>query len=72
MPHLIREVEGTGMEKEAKASPPFGPGFTDEQVKKADKLEVWGSCIDEAGGDYTWFALRKNGVLIAGRKQGGY
>lgn len=56
----------------AQKSPPFGPGFPVELVKRATRLEVWGSVIKEDGPDYTEFCLYAGDVLLGKRRLAGY
>lgn len=61
------------METEAKSSPPFGPGFTDEQIKQAERMEIWASRVNDPCADFTEFRLLDNGGGVVAKKRiGGY
>lgn len=70
--HLISTQIGKTMVDTATADAPFGAGFTYEQVAKAEKLEVWGTEIKDAGDDYCEFRLFSKGVIIDRKKVMGY
>lgn len=58
--------------REATQPPPFGPGFPTEQAERADRLEVWGSSINDPGEDFTAFYLIADRVEIGHRRVIGY
>jgi hypothetical protein len=50
----------------------FGPRFSDEEVDKSDKLEVWGTSFDDEGDDYCEFRLLKENEIISTKRVDGY
>jgi hypothetical protein len=56
----------------AKSPPPFGPGFTDQEIQAADTMEIWHSAFTDAGEDCTEFRLFKNNQHTATKRLGGY
>jgi len=55
---------------------PFGPGFSQEQVEQAERMEVWGSsdaCPGMGeGDDYCEFLLFKKNEKFATKRVAGY
>lgn len=73
MPYLMQTVEGARLEREARSSPPFGPGFTDKQIVLAERMEIWASTAADAGGDFTEFRLLAcGGRTLETKRVGGY
>jgi len=70
--HLLSTQTGQTMVNTATAAAPFGAGFTPEQVATADKLEMWGTGIKDAGDEYCEFRLFSNGVIVDTKKVMGY
>lgn len=65
----------TGFQAEAKDEPPFGPGFSDSELRRAKSMEIWGSTFDddEGEGDFCRFILKdESGKQIAARIIAGY
>ena len=58
--------------KEGTQKPPFGAGFSQEQVEQADQLESWGSSFTETGSDFCEFRLLSKGKVIAKQRVAGY
>lgn len=52
----------------AKQQPPFGPGFTDEEIARSVKMEVWCSSFSDPGPDWTVFKLIAADGRIVGTK----
>ena len=53
--------------------PPFGPGFTIDEVDMAEKMIITFTDFKDLGGDYTTFELYdKEGKLIASKTIEGY
>ncbi len=70
---LIAKFTGLHARKDAAAKPPFGAGFPAEIVAKTETLEVHGSELQDAGGDYCEFrAFDSEGTLLATKKVKGY
>ena len=69
--YLRSTLSGEGMSY-ATLEPPFGPGFTEDQVKQADKMEVWCSGFKDPGPDFTRFKLLKGDETVASQEVGGY
>lgn len=62
-----------GFESSAKETPPFGPGFSQDEIDKSSSMEIWGSSIKDDGADFCEFKLKdKDGNVIATRCIGGY
>lgn len=55
--YQVKSLTGKQMRIEALTSPPFGPRFTEEQVSKAVKMEIWCTNFSDPGDDYTEFRL---------------
>lgn len=73
MPHLIVSHEGAAAQIVASLTPPFGPEFPSEVVEQTERLEVWGSGLNDAGCDYCIFkAFAADGNEIKTRTLGGY
>lgn len=69
MPYLHETV----VDKEVMTRrPPFGPGFTVQEVQRAERMEVWGSGIKDPGGDYCEFRLMEGKKVLATRTISGY
>lgn len=70
MPHKISETTDKTQMREPR---PFGPGFPGAKVEKAERMEVWGSSFNDAGGDYCEFRLFDDaGRQIAQSRVDGY
>jgi hypothetical protein len=70
---LIGTTTGLDLITQATTRPPFGPGFTSDEVDNAERLEIYGSSFKQSGGDYCLFVLKdKNGAVIAQRRIDGY
>jgi len=52
--------------------PPFSPEFTEEEVKDADKIEVWATSFNDEGPDYCEFRLMKKDQVISSKRVDGY
>ena len=67
------EFTGPDLARVAQPRPPFGPGFTPEEIAGAVRLEVWHTSFADPGGDYTEFRLfAANGDKVGERKVEGY
>jgi len=70
---LHAKFTGGRARKQAAATPPFGPCFSEEIVEKIETLEVHGSSISDAGPDYCEFlAFDAKGEQIGTKRIGGY
>lgn len=70
--HRIKTVKGEEMIAMAKDKYPFGPGFSDEDLKDAVTMEIWGSSFDDHG-EWTEFKLKDaSGKLIKRKRVDGY
>ena len=70
---LLDTYKGDMMTVKAANEPPFGPGFTTEQVEKAVKMELWGTGFKDAGQDACEFRLiDEKGNTVATRRLNGY
>lgn len=59
--------------REFSAHPPIGPGFIQEQILGAVKMEVWGTTFLDKGEDYCEFRLFNIvGQQIAKKRLEGY
>ena len=60
--------------QQATSKPPFGAGFSAEQVKdiKPTKLELWGSSFDDQGEDFCEYRLFNGEQMVASKRVGGY
>ncbi|MFX0200222.1 MAG: hypothetical protein ACFFCW_29230 [Candidatus Hodarchaeota archaeon] len=73
MPYLYTEHQGEEARREAIQKPPKGPGFSEEEVRNIDRLEVWASSFTDPGEDYTdWKLFDDQGRLINERRIRGY
>ena len=71
--HLLQKVDDMTLREQATRKPPFGPGFPVTLVAQAAWMEVYGSDITDAGGDYCVFMLLDiEGNLIEARRIKGY
>lgn len=53
--------------------PPFGPGFTKQEVLLAETMDIVATDLNEPGPDYAMFILRnKEGDIINSKKISGY
>jgi hypothetical protein len=56
--HLMKKVtEREALVREATSRPPFGPGFSEDELEGAEVLEVHGSSFSDPGPDYCEFKL---------------
>ena len=69
--HLHALYTGAESLTEAAATPPFGPGFTAEEVADADALEVWVTSLEDVA-DTTVWRLVCDGTVIAMSEMGGF
>lgn len=69
---ISESIDAEDAQITAQKSPPFGPGFPVELVKRATRLEVWGSTIMEDGPEYTEFRLYSGTVLLGKRRLAGH
>lgn len=69
--HLHARYTGAELLVEAAATPPFGPGFTAEEVAEADTLEVWVTNLEDVADTTVWRLLRA-GLVVAQAQVGGY
>jgi len=52
---------------------PFGPGFSEDQIKESATMEVWATGFSDPGPDYCEFRLfDADGKRIATRRVDGY
>ena len=72
MPFCSQILTGQTMRQAATQPPPFGPGFSPEQIAQATTLEIWHSSFKDPGPDWTEFRLLANGRQLASQKQVGY
>jgi hypothetical protein len=70
--YKMRDVSKERLALEGGVPPPMGPGFAVEQVRRATRMEVWGSSFDTPGADYCEFRLFDGDVLIDRKRVGGY
>ena len=63
---INRTVEPTALKRSATSRPPFGPGFSEEELEGATALEVYGTSFSDPGPDYCEFKLldAKGNVLL--------
>ena len=69
---LLRTMRAEHLATEASQTPPFGPGFTAEEIAEADHMEVWGSTFSDETEDYTVFKLFVGDMVIAERRVEGF
>ncbi len=53
-------------------TPPFGPGFSEDEARNADAMEIWGTQFNDPGPDYVEFRLIKDGQTWVERRVDGY
>jgi hypothetical protein len=71
--YLMHKHDGDDAVRVAQQTRPFGPGFPEELVKRAHRLEVWGSQFTDPGPDKTVFKLYDiDGAVIGEREVAGY
>ena len=71
--HLVDTFTGDELKFKGINSPPFGPGFSEEQVEQAAALELWGSGFKDPGPDCNEFRLiDADGDVIAKKRLNGY
>lgn|SRR5690625_1761323 len=63
--HLQRTLIGIELVELAASPPPMGPGFANELIQEADRLEIWASTYREAGEDWTDFRLFRGDREVA-------
>lgn len=56
---------------EAATAPPFGPGFTADEMATADTLQVWVTSLADVADTTVWRLLRA-GQLVAQAQVDGY
>jgi hypothetical protein len=65
--------EGIKDKQEMMWEPPYGPGFTKDEIANAETMDIVASDIKEPGIDYAIFMLRnKTGEVIQSKKIIGY
>jgi hypothetical protein len=69
--YLQDTVTGDALAGVVSAPKPFGPGFTAEQARVADSMEVWCSDMSDAV-EQTRFELMRDGKVIATAVIAGY
>jgi len=72
--YVIEEIVGEKLKSAAMLVPPFGPGFAEAEVAKADRLVVKGSSFKDPGPDFCLFELfaGSDPKPVATRRVGGY
>ena len=50
----------------------FNPSFAQEDINRSDRLEVWASSFEDAGGDFSIFRLMDGEIIIAEKRIEGY
>lgn len=69
--HLHARYTGAELLTEARTAPPFGPGFTADEVADADALEIWVTSLEDVA-DTTVWRLVRDGTVIAVSQVGGF
>jgi hypothetical protein len=70
---VVSESGREALVREATSRPPFGPGFSEEELEGAEVLEVHGSSFSDPGPDYCEFRLLDaKGEVLKTRQVGGY
>lgn len=73
MPYPMGMVMGNLMRKMAVDRPPFGPGFTENELECAKIMEIEGSSFSDPGPDYCDFILKDaEGKELARKRVDGY
>jgi len=71
--NLHAKFTGVRARKQAAATPPLGPCFSEEIVERIEILEVHGTSISDAGPDYCEFrAFDARGNLVGTKRVQGY
>jgi hypothetical protein len=71
--YLSDTFKGDSLAVKATERPPFGPGFTDDQVTGAETMEVHCSNVSDPGPDRMEFRLLdKDGNVLATKSLAGY
>jgi hypothetical protein len=71
--HQLDTVEGEELVRQATTKPPFGPGFSADEVARATKMESWGSSFSDPGDDFCLFKLFDSaGTLLGERRTEGF
>ncbi len=68
--HLHARYSGPDVLVHAAPAPPFGPGFTADQIADADTLEVWVTTLADIADTTVWRLLRA-GQPVAMAEVGG-
>ena len=73
MPYVMDTIKGDRLAREATRGSPFGPGFSEAQVKGAERMIITASSFSDPGGDSVVFQLHDaSGAVIASRRIAGY
>lgn len=70
---FTKRISPNLMRDSALQGAPFGPGFSQDVLDRADTLEIWCTGVADPGEDFTDFRLfDADGALIAERRVEGY
>jgi hypothetical protein len=69
--HLHARYTGAELLIHAMETPPFGPGFTAQQVAEADALKLWITSLEDIA-DTTVFRLMRGDAAVAVSQIGGF
>jgi len=73
MPYVMEKLTGARMVEVATDKPPFGPGFSPEEVEEASSMEIIGSTVSDPGPDWCEFVLLdKDGSRVGCTRVPGY
>ena len=73
MPFMDTFSEGQEAKRVASRPGPFWPGFAENIVEKAARVETWCSSFNDPGGDYCeWRAFDSEGRPIGTHRVAGY
>jgi hypothetical protein len=64
--YIVDSFTGAKAKEVATAPPPFGAGFSNEQISSIESLEIIGTSFNDPGPDYCEFIVKdKKGKVIA-------
>lgn len=69
--HLHARYTGLAVFLHGTPAPPFGPGFSAEDIAAADTLEVWNTSLQDPA-DVTVWRLLRAGTVVAHAQLGGW
>jgi hypothetical protein len=70
--YKLEEHDGDDLRTYATSRPPLGPGFTDEEIASASKMEVWATTFNHASEFVDFYLIDAAGELTHVKRVMGY